>query len=203
MATRFQQPQQSRQKELQRTRFASDDDLFLPVSIYLSSSEERQEIVDSVVGVLRAYGFSRIPGVYQAPGSFFIYIRAGFESNNREAARQRQQELKADLLKKKAPKTPRRQQAVSKLNQSLSERAKKKLGAIVIAGAVFLGTAVTDVIKDEIETLIKEQAPKVVRKMDAVVGQELPPELAAKFHRAVSGYIEKSPAKEELPVPEE
>jgi hypothetical protein len=129
MATRFQEPQQSRQKEWQRTRFASDDDLFLPVSIYLSSGEEPRAIVDSVVEVLRAYGFSRIPRAYQAPGSFFIYIRAGFESNNREAARQRQQELKADLLRKKAPKTPRRQHAVSKLNQSLSARAKKKLAA--------------------------------------------------------------------------
>jgi hypothetical protein len=160
MATRFQQPQQVRQEEWQRTRFASDDDpLFLPVSIYLSSGEERQEIVDSVAEVLRAYGFSNIPGVHQAPGSFFIHIEAGFKNNDRQAARQSKEELKADLLKKKQPKTPKRRQATSKLNQSLWSGVKKKTVAIIVLGAVLLGDVSKDVIKDEIEALIKEQGP--------------------------------------------
>jgi hypothetical protein len=200
-------PAALRNEKWLRTTFASDDDLFLPVSIYLDSREGSEEIIENVTEVLRAYGFSNIPRVNQAPGSFYIHIKAGFESKDREAARQSKKELKADLLSKKPPKNLKRQRSVKKLNASLLRRAQKRLGTAVLAGVVFLGSTlggvIKDVVKDEIKILARERGPKVAQKVDTVVAKELPPGVAAKFHRVVREYIERSPDKLELPPPPE
>jgi len=189
------------EKEWLRTTFTPDEDLFIPVSIYLDSSEGSEQIIKDVADVLRAYGFTNIPSVNQAPGSFYIHFEAGFESKNREAARQSRKELKADLLSKKPPENPKRRRAVKKLNASLLKRTKKRLGAAVLAGVVFLGSALGGVVKDVVKDEIELQGPKVARLMDRIVAKELPPAVAAQFHKGVKDYIERSPHKVELPPP--
>ena len=190
-----------------RTTFASDDDFILPVSIYLDSSEGAGEITENVAEVLRAYGFSNIPLVYQAPGSFYIHIEAGFKSKDREAARQSKKELKADLLSKIPPKNVKKQRAVKRLKASILRRTMKKVGTVILAGVVFmggvLGGVAKDAVKNEIEALAREEGPKVTQKVDEWVAKELPPDVAARFHGLVREYIEKSPDKSELPPPPE
>lgn len=206
--TTLQQPFVSPKTELKktlRTTFSTDDDLFLPVSIYLDSSEERSEIIASVAEVLRAYGFSNFASMYQAPGSFYIHIEAGFDSKDRQVARKRKEELKADLLSDKPSKHTARQRAVKKVKESLWKRAGKRLKTGVLFGTLFLGSVVggvfKDVIKDESEKWLEQQGPNLVQKLDAVVAKDLPLPLAHSFHTAVKGYIEKSPHKSPLEAP--
>lgn len=205
MGTRFQtvRPLAQDEENWLRTTFASDDDFVLPVSIYLDSSEGAAEIIEDVAEVLRAYGFSNIPRVYQAPGSFYIHIEAGFRSKDREAARQCKKELKADLLNKKPPKHVTRQRAVKKMRASLLRRARKKLGTLVLVGVVFLGGVFRDVVKDEVEALARENVPKAAQGADKWVAKELPANVAGKFHSLVREYIERSPDKTEAPPPHE
>jgi hypothetical protein len=188
-----------------RTTFASDDDFFLPVSIYLDSSEGVAEITTNVVEVLRAYGFTNIPGIYQAPGSFYVHIEARFGSKDRQAARQCKTELKTNLLSEKPPKDVKRRRAVKKLKGSLLSRAEKKLGTAVLVGIVFLGgvlgDAFKDVLKDEVKTFAREHGPKVAQELDQWVAKELPSDVAAKIHALVREYIERAPNKLELPPP--
>jgi hypothetical protein len=190
-----------------RTTFASDDDFVLPVSIYLDSSEGAAEIIKNVAEVLRAYGFSNIPLVHQAPGSFYIHFEAGFGSKDREAARQSKKELKADLLSKTPPKNVKKQRAVKKLKGSILRRTMKKLKGVVLVGVVFmggvLGGVAKDAVKDEIEALAREQGPQVTQKVDEWVAKELPADVAARFHGLVREYIERSSHKSELPPPPE
>lgn len=190
-----------------RTTFASDDDFVLPVSIYLDSSEGAAEIIANVAEVLRAYGFSNIPLVYQAPGTFYIHIEAGFRNKDREAARQSKRELKADLLSKTPPKNVKKQRAVKKLKTSILRRTMKKVKTVVLVGVIFMGGVLTDVgkdaVKNEIETLAREQGPKVTQKVDEWVAKELPPDVAARFHGLVREYIERSHDKSEVPPPPE
>src|SRR6266478_6019825 len=83
----------SEQKRFIGTQFASDDDDFsLLASIYLGSSEERAEILEDVTQVLRAYGFTNVARINQAPGSYYLSIRARFGTNDRQAA-QKSKEL--------------------------------------------------------------------------------------------------------------
>jgi hypothetical protein len=101
--------------------------------------------------------------------------------------------------------TPARRRAVSKLKKSLWQRAKARTGAIIVAGAVFLGTVAADVLKDEIKTGIEKwlegHGPKIVQKADAVVSKELPPNVATSFHEAVKTFVDKSPNRESLEPP--
>jgi hypothetical protein len=190
-----------------RTTFASDDDFVLPVSIYLDSSKGAAEITENVAEVLRAYGFTNIPRVYQAPGSFYIHIEKRFGSKDRQAARQCKKELKTDLLSEKPPKNPKRRRAVKELKGSLLRRAQKKLRTAVLLGVVLLGGVLGDVfkdaLKDEIETLAREHGPKVAQELDQWVARELPSDVAAKIHALVREYVERSPNKLELPPPPE
>jgi hypothetical protein len=193
------------QKEALRTTFASDDDLFLPISIYLDSREGSKEIIEDIIEVVRAYDFNNISPVYQAPGSFYIHFKAGFKSDNHEAARQSKRELNADLLDKKPPAERKRRRTVKKLKGSFLRRARKKMGSAMLIGVVFVGSAIggmaKDVAKDEIKAFIEEQLPRVAQKLDKVGAKELPPPLAAKFHEAIEYYITKSPDKSELHPP--
>ena len=190
-------------KKWLRTNFPPDDDLFLPVSIYLDSSEGSAEMTKNVAEVLRAYGFNNIPRVYQAPGTFYIHFEAGFGSKDRKAARESKEELKADLLSKKPPKDLKKRRAVKKLNESVLRRAEKKLGTAIVAGVIFLGSimggVVTDLMKDDLKAWVVKQAPKA----DTFVAKELPPALATKFHTVVTKVIEESPHKSEVPPPPE
>jgi len=189
-----------------RTRFVSDDgDLFLPVSICLDSSEGREEIIENVVEVLRAYGFNKFGWMWQAPGSFFLHIEVRFGSGDREAARKSKKELNADLLTDKPPKHPARRRAVKKLKQSLWRRAGKKLKAAVVVGILFVGSAIGGALKDEmkgaIEKWLEQEGPSIVQGLDTVVAKELPPTVAANFHKAVKEYIETSNDKSRLEPP--
>src|ERR1700736_6187749 len=89
----------SEQKRFIGTRFTSDDDDFsLLASIYLGSSEERDEIFEDVTQVLRAYGFTNLARINQAPGSFYLSIQARFGTNDRHTAQKSKQALQEDLL---------------------------------------------------------------------------------------------------------
>ena|SRR2546427_4760962 len=190
------------EKEGFRTAFASDDDLRLPVSIYLDSGEGSEEIIKSVAEVLRAYGFSNISRVYQAPGTFYIHFEAEFKTNDRKAAHQSSEELKAVLLSKKPPADAQKSQAVKVLHESFWRRVGRKVGTGILIGCIYwattvVGGVVTDLIKDEVKAVVVEQAPKV----DKFVAQELSPALAIRFHRVVTDVIRNSQHCQELPFP--
>lgn len=190
------------EKEGLRTAFASDGDLRLPVSIYLDSSKGSEEITKNVAEVLRAYGFSNISGVHQAPGTFYIHFEAGFKSNDRKAARQSREELKAVLLSKKPPADAQKSQAVKDLRVSFLRRVRRKMGTAILIGLTYwattvVGGVITDMIKDEVKAVVVEQAPKV----DKFVAQELSPALAIRFHGVVTTVIKNSQHNQELSPP--
>jgi len=188
------------------TKLASQDELFLPVSIYLESDEGRGEIVQNVVGVMRSYGFNLVQWE-EAPGTRYIHLRGKHADGDVEESRKSKRELKEDLLKKELPSHPRRRKAVEKLKKSLWSRSKKKIVTIIVAGAVYLGTLsgdiVKDAIKDKAEEWLKNNGPQIAQKADDLVVEELPPAIANQFHRAVKGYIDSSPKKTSPPIPKQ
>ena len=170
----------SEQKRFIGTQFASDDDGFsVLASIYLGSSEERAEIVEDVTQVLRAYGFTNFAGINQAPGSYYLSIRARFGTNDRHAAQKSKELLQEDLLDEALPRRPpQKRRAVRKLQKSLGIRTKKGLTTIILIGTSFLAGLSKDVFKDavknEVEKWLKDNGPKIVRKADVVVAKRLP-----------------------------
>ena len=188
--------------EWQRQTSKSDENLLLPVSIYLESDKEHGELVENVMQVVRAYGFTNIVNASQAPGSFFFHMEVGFESKSPQQARQQKRKLTKALLEEEDSEdsTPEEHRAVKKLKQSLWARAKKKISAITIGSVLLLGgtlaadsakDAVKDILKDAIKVEIKDSA----RKLDTFVAKELPPAEAQRFHSAIKNFIDESPDK--------
>jgi hypothetical protein len=200
-------PLESKQRTQLRTSFWSGDNFFIPVSIFLGSSLGASEILGDMIGVLRAYGFADISRISQAPGSFYIQFRAGFESHDRDKALRRERELKADLVSKKLPKSPARRQAQAKLKESIRARAKRGFWTLLVAGSVMVGTiigdAAKDLVRDEMKSWVREEVPRVLQSLDRLVTKELPPGKAAQFHNYVNDHIRKSPEKTEIAPPPE
>jgi hypothetical protein len=197
-------PYQSQElNEWQRQSFKSDDDLLLPVSVYLESGEGHAEIIENVMQAVRAYGFTNIVHSSQAPGSFFFRMEVGFESKNHHQARQQKRKLAKALVEDgdSPDSTPEERRAVKKVKQSLRARLKKKLSAITIGSVLlFAGGMVwdagKDAVKDVLKDAIKVEATKSVRKVDIFIAKELPPAQAQRFHNAVKNFIDSSPDKE-------
>jgi hypothetical protein len=155
MATGYQNPVTIGKGQSNLQDFLSDEALFLDFSIFLTSREGAEEIIQDVVDVARAYGFTDIPAVWSATSSFYGNIRAKFKSKDPEAALLSKKELQKDLLGKKQPKSLKKKKAVHKLRGSMLKRAKKRLGTIVVAGAVFLGSFAGEVAKDMAKDEVK------------------------------------------------
>jgi hypothetical protein len=202
----FQPVAESEQKQWLDTRFRSDDDSSLQVSVYLGSNEGRTEVLVDVTQVLRAYGFTNFARMEQAPGSRFFSIEVRFGKDDRQAAQKSKKQLLNDLLNDIPPgRPPQKRRAVRKLKKSLWSRAGKKLVTIILAGTTAVGGLAVDIFRDEIkggiEDWLKDNRPKIVQKVDSVVAKELPAGVADSFHRAVKDYIDRSPDKTKLKPP--
>jgi hypothetical protein len=188
--------------EWQRQSFKSDEDLLLPVSIYLESGEEHREIIENVMRVVHAYGFTNIVQASQAPGSFFFHMDVGFESKSHEQARQQKRKLTKALLEDddSPNSTPEERRAVKKVKQSLWARLKKGISAITVGSVLLLAgnlavDASKDAVKDLLKDTIKVEIKNSVRNVDTFVLKELPPAEAQRFHKVVQNFIDSSPDK--------
>jgi hypothetical protein len=183
----------------------NDDDLALLVSVYASSAEDSDGLVDNVYDLLRAYGFTRFKRTVQAPGSRYISITVIYKNNDKQDATGAKEQLANDLTSKEPPKEPKKRRAVKRLQESLWKRAKRKTITIVLAGSAFLGGLAGDIAKDavkeKVEDWLKNNGPKIVQTTDDVIAAKLPPLAAKRFHDLVKGYVEKSPNKAPLPPP--
>jgi hypothetical protein len=202
----FQPVAKSEQDQWLDTRFGSDDDSSLQVSIYLGSNEGRAEVLEDVTQVLRAYGFTNFARMEQAPGSRFFSIEVRFGKDDRQAAQRSKKQLQNDLVRDVPPgRPPQKRRAVRNLKKSLWGRTKKKLITIIVFGGTYLGGLTGEVFKDEIkggiEDWLKDNRPKIIQKVDSVVAKELPAGVADSFHRAVKDYIDRSPDKSKLKPP--
>jgi hypothetical protein len=197
----------SEQKHWLGSQFVFDnDDVSLQVSGYLDSSEDRDEVLGDVTQVLRAYGFTDIAAISEAPGSYYFSLNVKFGKNDHQAAQKSKRQLEQDLLRDTPPgRPPQKRRAVRKLKKSLWSLAGKKLGAIILFGVTCLGTVALDIFEHEIEkegeNWLNNHGPEILRKADSVVTKELPPSAAKSFHEAVKEYIDKSPEKTELKPP--
>lgn len=194
--------------EWQRLMFKSDDDLSLPISICLSSSDGRDAIVASVVQAAGAYGFTKIIGAAQAPGSFFFRMEIRFQSSDRRLARSQKRKLQEALLKEQAAQgtTSKERNAIKKVKKSLLERIKKGISAVTIGGVLlFAGNmaadAAKDAVKDVLKDAIKPAITKSLEKVDTFIAKELPPKEAHHFHQAVKNFIESSSEKSTVDLP--
>lgn len=189
-------------KEWQHQIFKPDDDLVLPISIYLASSKGREEIIEGVVQAVSAYGFTKIVRTEQASGSFFFRMEVGYESKDRHLARSQKIRLNKALIEDddSTDSTPEEHRAVKKVKQSLRARLKKGLSAITI-GSVLLfagkiaGNAAEGAVEDVLKDAIKPAITKSIQKMDTFVAKELPPAQAQRFHKAVKNLIDNSKDK--------
>jgi hypothetical protein len=201
----FQPLAKSEQEQRFDTRFASDDDSSLQVSIFLGSNEGRTGILEDVTQVLRAYGFTDFRRIEQAPGSFFCSIEVRFGKDDRSTARRSRKQLQKDLLSDEPAADLPKRRAVRRLKKSLWGRARKKMIAIVLFGGTFLGSLTGEIFKDEVkgevEGWLKDNGPKIARKADVIAAKELSPSVANGFHKAVKNYIDRSPDKIELKPP--
>lgn len=198
-------PHQSQElNEWQRRSFKSDDDLLLPVSVYLESGEGHAEIIENVIRAVRAFGFTNIVHSSQAPGSFFFRMEVGFESNNHNQARQQKRKLTKALLEDEdsPDSTAEELRAVKKLKQSLRARPKKKISAITIGKVLLLaGTlaagkdVVKDVLKDAVKVEINIPINVSVQKKDTFIVKELPHAEAHRLHKTIKNCIDESPDK--------
>lgn len=199
-------PYQSQElNEWQRQSFRSDDDLLLPISVYLESGEGHAEIIADVMQAVRTYGFTNVVHASQAPGSFFFRMEVGFESKDHRQAQQQKRRLTKALLDgdNLPDSTPQERRAVKKVKQSLRARLKKlkkKISAITIGSVLlFAGhqalEAGQDAAKDVLKDVMKGEAKTLVQKVDTFIAKELPPAEAHRFHNAVKNFIDDSPDK--------
>src|SRR5258708_7839777 len=89
--------------EWQRQIFESDDDLLLPISVYLGSSQEQGAVIQNVVQMAYAYGFTNVVRAVEAPGSFYFQMEVEFGNRDKQQARQLKKKLSAALVGKKPP----------------------------------------------------------------------------------------------------
>jgi hypothetical protein len=188
-----------------------DDDLRLQVSIFSDASEPDRELVNDVIDVLRAYGFSDVLESYEAPGSWFAKVKAKFHNQRKDEAQHSKAELSKDLKSDKPPRSPGKRKAVGKLKKRL-KGAKKKAVTWIMAGATMLGSAAGGAAKDIAKDWIKNEIPKVEQKVEQEASKaahkvrgyfvvDVLPEEAIKFHQAVDRKIAISPDKKNVPPP--
>src|SRR5215471_15263881 len=77
----------------QRQIFKSDDDLRLPISIYLGSSEGRSQIIQNVFQMAYAYGFTNVVRATAAPGSFYFHMEVEFGTRDKKQANEHKKKL--------------------------------------------------------------------------------------------------------------
>jgi len=184
-------------KERKWIMVGSDDDLELPVSIFLEFGEQKDEVVDAVKELIGAYGFTEISEFTEASGSFLGWLKARFKSTNRTEARKGKEELKKDLLSAVPPKEPQRQSAIVQFKKVM-----KKTGlALVLAGRLLVAhpepleegakMVVSAVIGHEVEKLLSHPDEKKTRKKNHLVIRDLPPEESYRFHEKLRNEIDQ------------
>lgn len=129
---------ESDSKHWQRQIFRSDDDLTIPVSIWLESNEGETDLISDIISLLQAYGFAVLEPITKAPGSSFISFR-GKSINSSEETIKNKERLKSDLLGKTLPHATAKRKTVSKVKKGLAKRIRKKLGAVALIGTLFMG----------------------------------------------------------------
>jgi hypothetical protein len=193
-----------------RSNVMFDDPFVLPVSIYLNSNERPHEIIKNVIDVLRAYGFTDIPWVSQAPGSRYVHFKARHPGNDRKAASRSKKQLEEDLQSKTLPKKSARREPVKKLKQSLMKRALKTLIAVAVGTVAFVGGAAKegagDALKHAAEVPVKQWIDdhipgKNQPEETEIIIVKLSPEDTASFHEVIEVHIDKSLEKTEQRPP--
>lgn len=135
---------ESESKTWQRQNFRSDDDQYIPVSIWLESSEGENELIGAIASLLQAYGFT-IPGkINRAPGSSFFFFMARSEHGPEESLKNRKA-LEKDLQNQASPKNERRRRAASRLKTTLQKPPKKKTKKIVVIGSMLITAFLTGI----------------------------------------------------------